>query len=55
MKNYNDLFREISADEAVLVVGGVDGSLKELLYNVAFFIGRMVRLIFGPKTPSVAT
>ena len=49
MKNYKDLFSEVSVDEAVLVVGGVDASLKELLYNIAFFIGRMVRTIFGPK------
>ena len=55
MKNCNDLFREISAGEAVMVVGGVDGSLKELLYNLAFFIGRMVRFIFGPKDPVVAS
>ena len=54
MKNYNDLFREISVDEAVLVVGGVDGSLKELLYNLAFFVGRVVRLLFGPKEPAVS-
>lgn len=55
MKNYNDLFTEVSADEAVLVVGGVDGSLKELLYNLAFFVGRMVRMIFGPREPVVAS
>lgn len=55
MKNYNDLFAEVSADEAVLVVGGVDGSLKELLYNLAFFVGRMVRMIFGPREPVVAS
>lgn len=53
MKNYKDLFSEVSMDEAVLVVGGVDGSLKELLYNIAFFIGRMVRIIFGPKGDTV--
>jgi hypothetical protein len=54
MKNYNDLFVEITADEAVLVSGGVDSSLKELLYNVAFFIGRLVRTIFGPKEAVVS-
>ncbi|MBR3030430.1 MAG: hypothetical protein IKH93_04705 [Bacteroidales bacterium] len=51
MKTWKDCFAEISAGEAVLVVGGVDGSLKELLYNLAFFVGRVVRLIFGPKVP----
>lgn len=54
MKNYNDLFMEVSVDEAVLVAGGVDSSLKELLYNVAFFIGRLVRALFGPKEPAVS-
>lgn len=54
MKNYKDLFREVDANEAVLVIGGVDSSLKELLYNVAFFIGRLVRMIFGPKEPTVS-
>ena len=51
MKNWNDHFTEVGTGEAVLVVGGVDASLKELLYNVAFFVGRIVRLIFGPKLP----
>lgn len=51
MKTWNDCFAEISAGEAALVVGGVDGSLKELLYNLAFMVGRFVRLIFGPKLP----
>ena len=55
MKHYNDLFAEVGVDEAVLVVGGVDGSLKELLYNLAFFVGRMVRMIFGPREPVVAS
>ncbi|MBR5736299.1 MAG: hypothetical protein IKX60_05870 [Bacteroidales bacterium] len=51
MKTYRDYFAEVSAGEAVLVVGGVDASFKELLYNIAFFVGRFVRLIFGPKVP----
>jgi hypothetical protein len=51
MKNWKDSFAEVSAGEAVLVVGGVDASLKELLYNIAFFVGRVVRLIFGPRLP----
>ena len=54
MKTYRDYFTEVSAGEAVLVVGGVDTSLKELLYNIAYFVGRIVRLIFGPKVPMVA-
>lgn len=53
MKTWNDCFSEVSNREAVLVVGGVDGSLKELLYNLAFFVGRFVRLVFGPKVPVV--
>ena len=51
MKTWNDSFTEVNAAEAVLVVGGVDGSLKELLYNLAYFVGRFVRLVFGPKLP----
>lgn len=49
MKDYRDYFTEVSAGEAVLVTGGVDASLKELLYNIAFVVGRVVRLIFGPR------
>ncbi|MBO6068636.1 MAG: hypothetical protein J6T49_00795 [Bacteroidales bacterium] len=51
MDTWKNYFTEISAGESVLIVGGVDGSLKELLYNLAFFVGRFVRLIFGPKLP----
>lgn len=54
MRNYGHLFSEVTVDEAVLVMGGVDGSLKELLYNIAFVVGRIVRIIFGPKTPVVS-
>ena len=51
MDTWKNHFNEISAGESVLVVGGVDGNLKELLYNLAFFVGRFVRLVFGPRLP----
>ena len=49
MKKYNGKFTELSADEAVMIIGGVDSSLKQLLYNIAYMVGTFIRLIFGAK------
>lgn len=49
MKQFNTYFTAVSVDEAVVVSGGVDGNLKQLLYDIAYLVGRLVRAIFGSK------
>ena len=53
MKKFEDYFAEVRIEEAVMVSGGVDSQFKQLLYDIAYLVGRFIRAVFGPKLGEV--